>query len=507
VRTGHTTAIQLPRDEGRFNFTEYVMDRTRDFTGREWLFQKLDAWLRDPEAPPHFLITAEPGVGKTALAARLLQIWPTRISAYHFCAATRGEWIDPAAFARSIALQLIDRFDEYSKLILAQEGATHYEATVVANTLVNSKAVGILIEQFPISDAATMFNRLVRAPLRNLRRTDASAPIVILVDALDESLSVPGGPTIADLLSSTRDERYGVRWLLTSREEPRVVRHWQGGNVLRIVSRELQNREDLEKYVDLRIERMRERQPRLFLSASPERLQTKVNVEAAGNFLYAVFFLNFFEEDPDRAINADLPPGLDGVYRMFLDNRLISRDLINYRTRVLPVLGSIAVAREPVSERQISDWTGLPGETVATALLELQEYLPIEAIGDRVVRIYHKSFSDFITNRERAKHLAVDRRSASARIVNWYSARCSRLVDSARIDAYALAHLTTHLDEAGAARTLLTSYLRPSGKRDRCQRAHGDSTQAMSTSPCEVPLACRTSTCRWSWRWHCFPLV
>ena len=53
---------------------QLIADRTRDFTGRGWVFQALDAWLADPHGKRGFLLTGEPGSGKTAVAARLVQM-------------------------------------------------------------------------------------------------------------------------------------------------------------------------------------------------------------------------------------------------------------------------------------------------------------------------------------------------------------------------------------------------------------------------------------------------
>ena len=56
------------------DFTPFITERTRDFTGREWVFAEVDRWLADPAGLRIFLLTGGPGSGKTAVAARLAQM-------------------------------------------------------------------------------------------------------------------------------------------------------------------------------------------------------------------------------------------------------------------------------------------------------------------------------------------------------------------------------------------------------------------------------------------------
>jgi hypothetical protein len=51
------------------DFSAYIAERSRDFTSRVWVFAEIERWLADPDAPPFFIITGEPGIGKTAIAA------------------------------------------------------------------------------------------------------------------------------------------------------------------------------------------------------------------------------------------------------------------------------------------------------------------------------------------------------------------------------------------------------------------------------------------------------
>lgn len=49
-------------------FADLIARPRADFTGREWVFAAIDTWLADPKGPSFFIITGEPGIGKTAIA-------------------------------------------------------------------------------------------------------------------------------------------------------------------------------------------------------------------------------------------------------------------------------------------------------------------------------------------------------------------------------------------------------------------------------------------------------
>jgi hypothetical protein len=87
----------------------YVEERVAGFTGRDWVFGRLDTFLRGSEGV--LLVLAEPGTGKTAVAAQVARasagrLAPTgrigralsalRVDAAYFCQAGKDEVGDVA---------------------------------------------------------------------------------------------------------------------------------------------------------------------------------------------------------------------------------------------------------------------------------------------------------------------------------------------------------------------------------------------------------------------------
>jgi hypothetical protein len=52
-----------------FDFASFLHDRRRDFCGRQWLFDEIEAWRTGPSRPRALLITGDPGIGKSAIVA------------------------------------------------------------------------------------------------------------------------------------------------------------------------------------------------------------------------------------------------------------------------------------------------------------------------------------------------------------------------------------------------------------------------------------------------------
>ncbi len=129
------------------------------FTGREWLIAKIDDYI-DSHDSGYVVIRAEAGVGKSTLAAHL--VW-TRPCAYHFTRLTGAR--DPIQARRSLAAQLIGTW----QLVGEEEELTEDDS-------------------FPaVADRPDWLGKVLDAAARRRDELHPGAPLVLVVDGLDEA--------------------------------------------------------------------------------------------------------------------------------------------------------------------------------------------------------------------------------------------------------------------------------------------------------------------------------
>src|SRR6266568_693626 len=344
------------------DFTTYVDESTHNFTGREWVFKKIDAWLADPQAGRFFLLTGKPGSGKTAIAGRLSRfayppettlpprgenfnreagqaddpvfrgtvlkmddgdyphLRPGFLSAIHFCLARDRRWIDPRTFAESLAKQLAICYATFARALLERSGDQQIIINIEQH-VERGRAIGIMVEQLNITRVPVeeIFNRIVREPLEDLCFQEADQQIVILVDALDESLAYSGDVHIASLLAQIEQLPKNVRFILTSRQDARVVNEFLGADELFLSSSvfEQDNQDDVLRYLETRVRyetRLAPQAKRLDAQQMNILVET-ISHRAEGNFLYIIFLLDAMAKGLRSLTDLEgMPEGLDALY-------------------------------------------------------------------------------------------------------------------------------------------------------------------------------------------------
>jgi hypothetical protein len=466
-----------PRAPRGIDFSNYIAERIRRFTGRAWLFADLHDWLAAWEGKRTFAVTGEPGSGKTAFSGMLSEIsdgatshppaigdWKAGfLSAAHFCFARDRRWINPHAFAESIALQLARRYPVFADSLVSGGVArrVHLEGQANAETVDGGMVAGIYIHQLSLgaSSAEDAFEHAVRQPLEALFATGFDEPVTILVDGLDESLQYAGPIGIVTLLAEAATLHSKVRFIITTRPLPRVLKALERSGLREApLSKDEsigKTRADVQAFVLQSVAPGLPLAGKLPAHLAAERFAEAVGDKADGNFLYVQQLLLMLENSDhlidENALRA-LPSGLDGIYTEFLD-RVAGGAGDRWLPEFSPILGTLSVAQQPLGETQISSFTGITLITARRMLSDLRQLLETDdsvPYSTRAYSLYHRSFADYLVNSDRAGDYWCDPRAAHQAIATAYRKDATgwRDVVWSKVDIYGLRYLILHLIEA-----------------------------------------------------------
>lgn len=514
------------------DFTGYVRARTEDFTGREWVFQALSDWLAQSAGPRFFILTGEPGSGKTAIAARLSQfsagtvrppdglptLGPRFLSAVHFCRAQDRRLTDPRVFAESLSLQLARRHRDYALMLIARNRAPeiHFSVEQRAEQVdAGGQMIAFDIKRLDIGGQSPddIFGRAVREPLEALFRQGFDGQVVILVDSLDEGLIYEGKVGIVPLLAQTATLPPGVRFILTSRPVREVLDRFPRSEVTECAlsgGRGLvESLADIKRHVLHVLEAQPQLAAKLVEGLSPEDLAHAVRAKSEGNFLYVRTLLKFLETEPEPISTETLaafPTGLDDTYRQFL-TRLAGNDMSTWNDRHATVLGPLAVAKEALTEAHVAAFAGKPRGQVRPVLNELRQFLEVDdslPASQRTYAIYHRSFSAFLLDEDRADQFWCEAQEQHQRIIDAYRGKGWEKIQWDQCDEYGLRYLVSHIqarlamaqtprDKAQPATALYAVVLNPAfrqAQREKLRgRSAGDMDPARFRSSAQAALA------------------
>lgn len=444
--------------------------RTEDFTGRSWVFEECERFVATGSRR-RFLLTGDPGTGKSAIAARLVQmsrgeapsnglayLGPGGIFYAHFCQANDRRTIRPLRFVEALSSSLASAYQACRDEVLA---AGRRQTTIRVEQHVGTAAPGAQITGIEMVNVTVgdlllrdAFDDLVHRPVEALYRDGFSSPLVILVDALDEALVYRPveSETLVGLLAEAADPTFGlpapVRLILTSRRDKRVLRLLGSPN-LDLPADAPAGSDEVRDYLVTRLGVLADR-ARTYLAG-------KISKRGVGNFLYATYaaadllankaLLQDLNAHPERvadpAILEQLPEGLHDVYRRFLQRELVS-GLSQWEDRYRPVLGILTAAQGMgLTGAAVAEIANLKQSEVDTVIHRVEQYLSgPDAVGR--YRPYHQSFRDFLFDDTfygvypEEVHEQIARHYMNRYGGGW--AECE--------DEYALAYTPTHLVEA-----------------------------------------------------------
>ena len=477
---------------------EQVRGRAEDFVGRQWVLSEVVEWS-EHQTGRYLLILGEPGIGKTALAAWLAGAGPApggpaaqRLdalrqswAAVHFCIA-RGQrgTVNAGGFARSLAEQLAQRYDSFATAAI-ERIAPEVNISLVARenwgTMIGAEIGRLVIAD---RDAEDVYNRVVREPLQHLASVEAGLTVRILVDALDEG-HTGQEPNIVTLIAGSGDLPPGVRFVMTSRNDPRVIDQFDDVRKLDFSSsRYVAAAEaDLQSYIQMRFSA--DDHLRVLPRAEADNFQTRLARNAEGNFLYAKWVLDELAEGT-RAIAdvTSLPAGLYSLYRTFLD-RITTRSGRQFPEAWLekhePFFGCLTVAAPAAPRACLPNWLGWTKAQLNIEVEEIRqliEHVHDLPVGDDGYRLYHRSIAEFLSSDQyaengehRSNRYYVEPTRQHRRIASYYLSTVQEVWsgDWTKSDSYGLLQLPAHLLGAGDEHAFL-ALLKPPFLAAKLQR-------------------------------------
>lgn len=439
------------------------------FNGREWLLGdvgemrsggdgeanseltgEVERWRTSGTANQVYWLAAEPGWGKSAVAARLAHAGRARVMAVHFCKHDRPITLNAQQVVRTLAFQMATQMGEYREL------------------LVRRLREGLVIEGL---NALELFQVLLAAPLTHViagGRGPHDRHLIVL-DALDETLDERGH---SDLLNLVAGE-FGKlpKWLgllVTSRPEAPVMLKLRAFGVQRFDATDPRNLQDVKAHAV---------QWLATLVLSPEHHEQALRAvkdASAGNFLYLRQLQEAVAQGviaPSALTRADtLPQGLGQLYLQWFEKRF--PDPRQYAEQQRPLLELILAAREPLPLDLVTALLGW-GAYGQQRLDTLGTLCIVE--GGRV-SMFHKSLRDWLADANASGWSYCVRESEGHRrmadgllevLLAWrskgseVSARDGWQSLGADGEAYAMRHLPGHLQAAGRTdqrRDVLTDF-------------------------------------------------
>ncbi len=478
-----------------------------EFVGRKWLVEEVELF-RDAPDKRHLIIVGEPGSGKSAFIAYLAEKWncPRHFIRVDNIGGVTG--CAPRAFLMSLGFQL---YQKYGREIFPEpdSGKTTINVRSIED---KAKVIGRFVEELyslpflPVSqrdinlkvgtasgeskiigekikrlvndplflDEKTLLHIALTQPLQKIQELYPEEKVVIFIDALDESLQ-HSGTKVVDFIPKAAECPSNLRLVMTSRLGDHLE-SFQTQDRLYLDNEQSEYKQksltDAQAYINKRFES--EPLSNLFVKLSNQKRNDYVvrfQEISKGNFLYLYHFLNQLDrvyQDTKKNLEqileqiGNVPKGLDEIYEKFAILKIKKNNSLRDWTELyLPLLGTIAVIREPVGVKQLAKFAGVKVTNVDYLIAEIQQFLDIiEINNEKRYRLYHISFNEFLLDSSRHSQpgYQLDAEKYHRKIAFSYRGDCIDYsqVDWSQKDDYAFLHLTYHFQNANSKEELYT---------------------------------------------------
>ncbi|KAG8957405.1 hypothetical protein FRC03_010191 [Tulasnella sp. 419] len=399
-------AIQPRSDNARYNSSSQTSSSFCLPDTRIAVLGEISQWARQRDARPIFWLCGMAGTGKTTITRTAAKEFDESgiLGASFFFSRDEDDRRNTSRVFPTIAYQIARFFPAFRSAIIAAANADVCTAMM-----------------------RTQLQRLIVEPIQSTIRSTTNVPLyslVILFDALDECANENQIIELLVLLSEAlRDLRphLDLKIMVTGRPEAHVRAQFEKP-VMRVISSisylhdidKAVVSDDILRYLNYHLEQIKCEM--LSKDASwPREDDVRALVSGAdGLFIYASVAVAYIRRQPVKRMEILLAGAghqkapyafkhLDLLYDQIIKSAVpedLDDDPEEFTTELRNTLGAIVVLFDPLSSKALEDLLCMDDGTVKPYLKPFHSVLTIPD-SPHPIRIYHKSFSDFLIDRER----------------------------------------------------------------------------------------------------------
>jgi len=371
---------------------------------RKDVLGEIERWLISEQDQRVFWLNGLAGTGKSTIAQTFAETTfaDGKLGASFFCSRDFADRSNLQMIFPTLAFQLAYQYPRFQEELLR---------VLKARPDVGRESL------------CSQMEKLIVGPLKA-----AHISTLVIIDALDECKDKEPASAILSMLSRYMDEIPNVKFFITGRPEPRIRSGFRLKSlqpiteVFRLHSVERSSADsDIKLFFRTQLTKIvKDRSDSDFTEAWPSSSDIDILCEkAAGFFIYAstvVKLVSFRHRTPTEQLERIISSpqntthegrsGIDLLYSQVLEQAVADVDTDDddgeihrcFRT----VVGTVVLVFNPLSIKALSDLLRMT--SILTTLHSLHSLLLIPDGPEDPVRIFHKSFPDFLTDNKRCKY-------------------------------------------------------------------------------------------------------
>ena len=366
---------------------------------RESVLQDMMLWARNPQDQNVFWLNGLAGTGKSTIAQSFSEMVANEgfLGASFFCSRDYLDRRELKKIFPTLAHQLAFHYP-------------HFQTHIIA-----------AIKKDPTLVHASLISQLENLLVNPLSKTKVSC--VIVIDALDECIDNQPASAILSVLGRFAKQLPLVKFFITGRPEPRIRTGFRLPllepltQIFLLHGVESTNvNSDIQLYLTQRLSTIAKQRsdPELPNPWPCDKDILTLTNKSSGLFIFASTLVRFIESEyhePNERLQLILPEasgtthegqaGIDSLYLQVLQHAFPDIHDSGVLNNLKCILGAIVLAFNPLSRRELSEILGVPKALIFTTLRHLHSVILVPGNQDKEIRIFHKSFPDFLQDKNR----------------------------------------------------------------------------------------------------------